>query len=114
MFKGTKGVLVTDIDNRVLIPLREDTDITYYGLPNQDEVSKPIGSIRTEWFNACIDNLKTACDFDYAGKMIETLTLGLVAHNAGKELVYDARSGMVTNDPGLIVFWLRITVKVGF
>jgi hypothetical protein len=30
--------------------------------------------------------------------MIETLMLGLVAHQAGKELLYDAEKGTITND----------------
>ena len=53
----------------------------------------------TQWFNACKTDLKTDCDFDYAGRMIETLMLGLVAHQAGKELKYDAVAGKITNDP---------------
>jgi hypothetical protein len=52
-----------------------------------------------QWFNACKTDLKTDCDFDYAGRMIETLMLGLVAHQAGEELEYDAAAGRITNNP---------------
>ena len=43
--------------------------------------------------------MKTSCDFDYAGRMIETLMPGLAAHQAGKKLNYDPVEGRVTNDP---------------
>jgi hypothetical protein len=36
-------------------------------------------------------------DFDYAGRMIETLMLGLAAHKAGMVLNYDPSAGRVTN-----------------
>jgi hypothetical protein len=40
---------------------------------------------------------KTHCDFDYSGTMIEQMLLGLVAHQAGKKLEYDPKTGRVTN-----------------
>jgi len=98
MFKGTKGIIVADFNNRILIPLGKDCDMTYYKSPQPDDVAPPIGDFQQEWFNACKGDLKTSCDFDYAGKMVETLMLGLVAHQAGKELEYDALTGKITND----------------
>ena len=56
------------------------------------------GSFVGQWIRACKGDLKTSCDFDYAGRMIETLMLGLVAHRAGKKLMYDPEAGRVTND----------------
>jgi hypothetical protein len=50
-----------------------------------------------EWISACKGNLKTSCDFDYAGTMMEQMILGLVAHRAGKKLLYDPVAGRVTN-----------------
>ncbi|MDZ8119539.1 Gfo/Idh/MocA family oxidoreductase [Pontiella agarivorans] len=96
LFKGTKGVLIADFNNRILLPLGKDTDMTYYTPPHKARA--PIGGFMQQWFNACKGDLKTDCNFDYAGKMIETLMLGLAAHKAGKELKYDAKSGRVTND----------------
>lgn len=100
MFKGSKGVIVADFNNRILIPLGKDTDMTYYKSPTPDQVAPPIGDFQQQWINACKTDLKTCCDFDYAGRMVETLMLGLVAHQAGKELEYDAATGCITNDPG--------------
>ncbi|VGO22722.1 Gfo/Idh/MocA family protein [Pontiella sulfatireligans] len=99
MFKGSKGVIVSDFNNRMLIPLGKDTDMTYYKSPTPDQVAPPIGDFQQQWFNACKGDLKTCCDFDYSGRMVETLMLGLAAHQAGKELEYDAKTGTITNDP---------------
>jgi len=98
MFVGSKGALVSDFRNRMLIPQGKGADMTYYQSPSPEQVAPPIGDFGQEWINACKGNLKTSCDFDYSGRMIETLMLGLAAHRAGKELKYDAKTGRVTND----------------
>lgn len=98
MFKGSKGCIVADFNNRILIPTGKDTDMTYYKSPTPEQVAPPMGNFQQQWIAACKGDLKTACDFDYAGRMVETLMLGLVAHQAGKELAYDAASGKITND----------------
>jgi len=98
MFKGTKGTLLADFNTRLLIPSRTGADMTYYKSPNNNQVAPPLGDFVEQWFNACKGNLKTDCDFDYAGRMIETLMLGLVAHRAGKVLDYDPVAGRVKND----------------
>ena len=98
MFKGTKGTLIADFTNRMLIPAREGADMTYYKSPTADEVAPPHGDFVGQWINACKGDLKTSCDFDYAGLMIETLMLGIAAHQAGRELNYNPASGCVTND----------------
>lgn len=95
MFKGTKGVLIADFQNRILVPIGKQTGMEYYTPPKEPRA--PIGGFMHQWFNACKGDLKTDCDFDYAGRMIETLMLGLAAHRAGKELTYDAVAGKVTN-----------------
>ena len=98
MFRGTKGTLVADFRSRLLVPAVKGGDMTYYDAPGEDEVTPPHGSFVGQWINACKGDLKTSCDFDYAGRMIETLMLGLAAHKAGKELKYDSETGQVTND----------------
>lgn len=99
MFKGTKGTLISDFSTRMLVPSGEGADMTYYTSPEVNEVAPPHGSFVGQWINACKGDLKTSCDFDYAGRLIETLMLGLVAHRAGKELQYDPTDGRVTNVP---------------
>jgi len=72
--------------------------MTYYSAPTAEEVAGPHGNFVSQWINACKGDLKTSCDFDYAGRMIETLMLGLAAHRAGKELKYDPSAGRIIND----------------
>lgn len=99
LFKGTKGSLLADFRSRMLIPEVQGADMTYYNSPTKKEVAPPHGNFVQQWLNACkTGDLKTSCDFDYAGQMIETLMLGLAAHRAGKKLEYDAKAGEVTND----------------
>jgi hypothetical protein len=60
----------------------------------------PVGHFQKQWINACKNpSLKTACDFEYSGDMIEQLLLGLVAYRVGKKIEYDGATGRVTNCP---------------
>jgi hypothetical protein len=104
MFKGSKGVIISDFKNRLIIPRGKGADMSYYDAPTPEQVAPPIGDFQQQWFNACKGDLKTCCDFDYSGRMVETLMLGLAAHQAGKELKYDSQSGTVTNDSAANAF----------
>ena len=98
MFIGTRGTLIAGFRSRMLIPASEGADMTHYNSPGNNEVAPPHGSFVGQWIDACKGDLKTSCDFDYAGRMIETLMLGLAAHRVGKKLNYDPAVGRVTND----------------
>ena len=98
MFKGTKGFLIAGFENRILIPFGDEADLTYYKPRPKSEVLPPLGHFQTQWFDACKNpSLKTACDFEYSGNMIEQMLLGLVAYRVGKKLEYDSANGKVTN-----------------
>jgi predicted dehydrogenase len=98
MFQGTKGHLVADFASRLLLPAGDDADLTYYKARTADKLLPPLGGFQQQWINACKDtSLKTACDFEYSGNMIEQLLLGLVAYRVGKQLDYDGAAGRVTN-----------------
>ncbi len=98
MFKGSKGHLVADFDSRVLIPWGGGADMTYYKPRTKDKVIPAMGNFQQEWIKACKGNLKTSCDFDYSGKMIEQMLLGLVAYRVGEKIQYDGQAGKVTNN----------------
>jgi predicted dehydrogenase len=98
MFEGTKGTLVADFTTRALLPNRRGADMTSYKPRTKDTLLPPLGNFQKQWINACKGNLKTACDFDYSGRMIETLLLGLVAYRAGKKIRYDGAAGKVTDN----------------
>ncbi len=97
MFKGSKGFLVSSFDNRVLVPFGDDADMTYYQPRSEDELLEPMGDFQQEWIDACKGDLKTTCDLDYSGTMMEQMMLGLVAYRVGKELKYDGEKGYVEN-----------------
>jgi len=97
MFEGTKGVLVSDFTSRVLFPDGDKADMTYYKPRPKEALIPKMGNFQKEWINACKGSLKTSCDFDYSGTMIEQMLLGLVAYRVGKKISYDGAAGRVTN-----------------
>ena len=97
MFKGDKGFVIADFDSRLVLPWGNDADMSYYNRRSEDEMIPDMGHFQKEWTNACKGDLKTSCDFDYSGKLIEMMLLGLVAYRAGKKLDYDGAAGRVTN-----------------
>ena len=98
MFKGKNGFLICDFGSRILIPFGANDDMTYYKPRPKDKVFPPLGNFQKQWVNASKGDLKTACDFDYSGRMIETMLLGLVAYRVGKKITYDAAKGVVTDN----------------
>ncbi len=97
LFKGSNGFLVSSFDNRIVIPYGDDADMTYYNPPKKENVIAPMGDFQQEWIDACKGDLKTSCDFEYAGNKMEQMMLGLVAYRVGKEIEYDGATGRVTN-----------------
>lgn len=97
MFKGDKGVLVSHFESRVLIPTGNEADMTYYHSPAASEILPPLGEFQQEWIDAAKSDLKTSCNFDYAGTLNEMMVLGLAAYRVGKKLDYDGEKGEVTN-----------------
>lgn len=97
MFKGSEGYIVADFDSRMILPYGKVADMTYYKPRSKDEVIPDLGGFQEEWINACKGDLKTTCNFDYAGPMVEQMMLGLVAYRAGEKLAYDGVAGKVTN-----------------
>jgi predicted dehydrogenase len=99
MFKGTKGFVIADFGSRIVLPLGDNADLTYYKPRPADKVLPPLGHFQKQWIEACKCGSKTACDFGYSSNMIEQLLLGLVAYRVGKKIEYDGVNGHVTNCP---------------
>jgi len=95
MFRGTGGYLIADYDSRILIPYGREADLTYYQPRKRKDLIPDIGDFKEQWTNACRGDLKTSCDFEYNGKMLEMLLLALVAYRTGEALAYDGESGKV-------------------
>ena len=72
-----------------------------FGIPTERVrvIIPDMGGFQDQWVNAIKSgSLKTSCDFDYAGTLVETMALGLVAYQAGKKINYDGKKGRVTNN----------------
>ena len=52
-----------------------------------------------EWIAACKTGAPTACNFRYAGRLIEHNMLGLVALRTGKKITWDAKNMKVVDCP---------------
>jgi predicted dehydrogenase len=104
MFKGSRGYLICGFDSRIIVPFRNDDDMSYYNRRPKEKMLPDMGSFQKEWINACKGDHKTSVDFDYGGTMTETMLLGLVAYRAGKKLEYDGTTGRVTNDEAANAF----------
>ena len=99
MFKGTRGFLIADFGTRILVPWG-DKALPNYKPRAPEQMLPPVGHFQKQWINACKNpSLKTACDFEYSGNMIEQMLLGLVAYRVGKKIEYDSTAGRVTNSP---------------
>ena len=92
-FEGTEGWLVSDYGGTYVIVPKSAKE----GDRFKRSAVKGGYSHQGEWIAACKGGPKTSCNFDYAGQMIETMLLGLVAYRAGEEIKYDAAAGKVTN-----------------
>ncbi len=56
---------------------------------------------RLNWIDAIRERSKTTCPFEYAGPLVETMLLGIVALRTGqgKRIDFDGKAGKITNVP---------------
>ena len=99
LFKETKGFIVADFKTRTVIPYGKESDMSYFNAQNINIPEKTVSSFGEEWTDACKTDLKTSCNFDYSGIMIEQHLLGSVAFDVGKKLEYNAEKMEFTNSP---------------
>lgn len=99
LFVGDKAYLAADFGKNKLIPRDADAGLAHYQPRPADQQIPPMGNFQAQWVNACKGDLKTSCDFDYSGTMIEQLLLGLVAFRVGEKIQYDPTAGRVTSHP---------------
>ena len=113
MFEGSKGYLVADFTTRALYPQGNEANMTYYKPRSKEALLPPLGDFQRQWINACKGNLKTSCDFDYGGKMIEMMLLGLVAYRLGRKVKYDGAAGRI-DDAAATDLLLKRTYREGW
>ena len=98
MFVGSEGALVCDFTSRAILPYGKNANMTYYQPRKEKNLIPPLGGFQEEWINACKTGAKTSCDFDYNGRMMEMMFLGLVAYRAGEKITYDGKKGKVVGN----------------
>jgi predicted dehydrogenase len=114
MFVGAHGSLIADFGSRMIVPLADSSDMTYYKPREKSAVLPNLGEFQKQWLDACRNpSLPTACNFGYSADMIEQMLLGLVAYRAGKKIEYDGAAGKVRNLPEANEF-LRRTYRRGW
>jgi predicted dehydrogenase len=96
LFEGDKGYLVADFGKNELRP-KSGGDLSHYTPRPKEEQIAPMGGFQQQWINACKTDLKTSCDMDYSGTVIEQMLLGLVAYRVGEKLQYDGANGRITS-----------------
>lgn len=108
LFTGSKGWLVSDSGSHVIIPkdAGKGDRFSRTGVKGGYDHA-------AEWIAACKGGPEPSCNFDYGGKMIETMLLGLVAYRAGGRIEYDSASGKVTNHEAANQ-WLQRTYRPGW
>ncbi len=106
MFVGDKGVLMHDTygSNPRLFPaslMEVATKVpkTHQRISTTDERGRLSAKHRMNWVNAIKGKEKNTCPFEYAGRLTETMLLGLVALKTGqgKKIYYDGETGQITN-----------------
>jgi len=114
VFEGSRGYLIADFTTRMILPLGQKSDLTYYKPRTQEALLPNLGDFPGQWLAACRDpSRQTACDFEYSSEMIEQMLLGLVAYRAGKKIAYDPAAGKVTDSPEADAL-LRRTYRPGW
>ena len=84
IFYGTKGKLMCSVygENPRLIP---ETFMKEYGKPKKRLARSP--GIHEEWVNCIKENKQATSNFDYAGKLTETMLLGIIAmRGSGRQM----------------------------
>ena len=95
MFVGSEGALICDFTTRAILPYGRNANMTYYKPRGEKKLTPALGGFQEEWIHACKTGAKTSCDFDYNGKMMEMMFLGLVAYQVGEKITYDGAKGKV-------------------
>jgi predicted dehydrogenase len=92
LFEGEKGQLVADYGRYKLLPEDKFGDFS----PPKQTIKDSVGHHR-EWIEAIKSGGTTTCNFEYSGKLAETVLLGNVSFRCGEKIEWDGEKGKVTN-----------------
>jgi predicted dehydrogenase len=84
LFVGDKGMILTNYDKHLLLPEKE-----FAGFQRPaPSIPKSLGH-HAEWIEACKTGKPTTCHFGYAGPLVESNLVGVLAYRLGKKLEWD-------------------------
>jgi predicted dehydrogenase len=99
LFVGTQGMLAADYGRRHLLPADQFKDF----VPPEPSIAPSIGHWN-EWTEACKTGGATSCNFEYSGRLTETVLLGVVAYRSGTRIQWDADSLTCRDNPAAQAF----------
>lgn len=94
LFIGSKGMLLSNYQNHVLLPENDFKDFQ----PPPKSIPDSLGH-HAEWLLACQTGAPTTCHFGYSGPLTEANHLGNVAYRAGKRIEWDPKTLKIPNAP---------------
>ncbi|HKI36137.1 MAG TPA: Gfo/Idh/MocA family oxidoreductase [Gemmataceae bacterium] len=84
LFVGDKGMILSNYDKHVLLPEKE-----FAGFKRPEpSIPKSLGH-HAEWLEACKTGKPTTCHFGYAGPLVESNLVGVLAYRLGKKIEWD-------------------------
>jgi predicted dehydrogenase len=94
LFVGEKGMLIADYGRHQLLPADRFED---FAAPQKTLLDS--SGHWNEWLNSCKTGEPTTCNFDYAGRLTETVLLGIVAYRAQQAFEWDPETMIVKDNP---------------
>ncbi|RMF38770.1 MAG: gfo/Idh/MocA family oxidoreductase [Planctomycetota bacterium] len=85
MFIGNEGMMFADYTSYRLFPTEKFANFE----PPPQTIPPSVGH-HQEWLQACRDGSPTTCNFQYSGRLTETVLLGNVAYRSGRTVQWDA------------------------
>jgi predicted dehydrogenase len=84
LFVGSKGMILSNYDKHVLLPEKE-----FAGFKRPEpSIVKSLGH-HAEWIEACKTGKPTTCHFGYAGPLVESNLVGVLAYRVGQKVEWD-------------------------
>ena len=99
LFVGENGALVADYGRYMLLPQEKFVDF----VPPQPTIPSSVGHWK-EWTDACRNGSPTTCNFSYAGRLTETVLLGVAAFRYGKPFRWNAEALRSPDEPNVDSF----------
>lgn len=86
LFIGDDGMIVSNYGQHFLLPVEKFADFQ----PPEQTIPKSIGHHK-EWLEAIRNQSATTCNFNYSGRLTETVLLGVASHRSGETIDWNGK-----------------------